>query len=80
MERGYCAAGTLENMPLPPLTSRASQLLSCFRHWPGGGGSGSRREAGWHEGKFVADVSGFSSSRRGCWSGPLDERRILYGS
>lgn len=39
MERGYCAAGTLENMSLPPLTSRASKLLPNFRHWPWGGGA-----------------------------------------
>lgn len=75
MERRYPAAGALENIILPPLTSRISLLLSSFRHCPEGD-----LGAVWHEGKIVGDVSSFSSSRRGCWNGPVDERRILYSS
>lgn len=77
MLRGCSAAGTLEDMPLSAPVPRASH--SCKIEGISLGGTWEHEGAGWSEGELGAGVSSFSSSRRGCRSGSVDESRILHG-
>lgn len=53
---------------------------SCKVVGIGLGGTREQEGPGWHEGEFGTDVSGFNSSRKGCWrEDSVEESRILPG-